>query len=129
MPTATELVTLANSLTAFAAQIDTYIDAQPNPYSANFLTLRTVEGQIASAANQVAGLAIAMLAPDITAAAQDLTTKVNSAKATLAAIGDAQKAMQIAATILAVAAAAATGNPFSAASGVAQLASQIQAVV
>lgn len=129
MPTAQQLVDLGNRLIAFAGEIDNYIDGQPNPYDPAFLPLRTVEGQIAGAANQVAGLAIAMLAADIAAATQDLTSKVRAAQTVLNTITNVQKATQIIAAVLAVAVAAATGNPFSTAGSVVRLASQLQAVL
>ena len=129
MAAAQELVALANQLNAFAGQIDKYIDAQPNPYAPAFGSLRAVEAQIAGAANQVAGLAIALLAPDIANATQNLTSNVNAAQNVLQTIQDVQQAAQIVAGVLAVAVAAATGNPFSAASSVAQLGSQLQAVL
>ncbi len=129
MATAQDLVDLGNSLLTFAGEIDDYIDGQSNPYDQAFRTLRTVEGQIASAANQVASLAIAMLAPDVASATQDLTSKVKAAQVVLKTITNVQKAAQIVAAVLAVAVAAATGNPFSAASSVDQLASQLQSVL
>lgn len=129
MPTAEQLVDLGNGLLAFAGEIDDYIDTQPNPYDPAFIRLRTIEGQIGGAANQVAGLAIAMLAPRIAAATQNLTAKVNAAQAVLRTIDDVQKAAHIVAAVLAVAVAAATGNPFSTASDVARLASQLQSIL
>lgn len=129
MPTAQQLVDLGNGLLAFAGGIDDYIDGQPNPYDPAFIRLRTLEGQIGSAANQVASLAIAMLAPAIATATQNLTAKVDAAQAVLETVENAQKATHLIAAVLAVAVAAASGNPFSAARSVAQLASQLQAVL
>jgi hypothetical protein len=129
MATAQELVDLGKSLNDFATEIDSYIESQPNPYSPNLVNLRTKEGQIASAANQVAGLAIGMLAADISAATNDLTAKVSLAQDTLKTIQTVQAATQMVATVLDAAAAAATGNPFGTAADVVKLASQIEAVL
>lgn len=129
MATAQELVDLAGSLNNFAGGIDSFIDSQPNPYAQNLLTLRTLEGQIATSANQIAALAIANLAAEISASTKDLTNEVSKAQNVLKNIGNVQKAAQIVATVLSVAVAAASGNPFATAGRVEQLATQIAAVI
>lgn len=129
MATAQQLVDLANSLNGFAGAIEGFIAAQPNPFAANLVALRTTEARIASAASQVEELAIEVLAPEIAAAAADLSGKVVVAQGQLAQIQDVQKGLQIVATILSVAAAASSGDVFGTADGVTQLASELQAVL
>ncbi len=127
--TAADLVTLGQQLNAFASQIDTYIRNQPNPYDPKCIKLRTLEGQIGSDANQLAGLAIATLTPDVATATQNLTKEVQSAQTKLQTVSAIQQALQVVGAVLSVAVSAGTGNPFSVASSVAQLASNLQSTL
>ncbi|HEV2676009.1 MAG TPA: hypothetical protein VGV37_15915 [Aliidongia sp.] len=129
MATAAQLVDLADSLNGYADEIDSFIGAQSNPFSSDFADLRAWEGRIAGAANQVAALAIEMLVDEIAAAASDLSGKVAIAQGQLKEIEAVGRNLKIAATILSVAEAAATGDPFAAVKSVDDLACQLQAVL
>lgn len=129
MATAQELVDLGDQLIKFARSIDLFIDSRPNPYASNLVPLRQDEARIAHAANHLAALAIDMLAADVASATKDLTGKVQSAQQILKAIHNEQKAANIVATVLMVAVAASTGNPFATAAAVAQLAGQVSAAM
>ncbi|GGF26106.1 hypothetical protein GCM10011611_35190 [Aliidongia dinghuensis] len=109
---ARELIDLADCLNGYAGAIDDFIAAQANPFDGSFVDLRASQGQIAGAANLVAALALAGLAPEIAAATAALSAKVTAAQAVLKDIEAIEKNLQLAAAVLAVAAAVSTGDPF-----------------
>ncbi|MGH7119281.1 MAG: hypothetical protein ACREFP_09905 [Acetobacteraceae bacterium] len=125
------LLDLIDSLNAFAGAIDTFVDAQPDPYSATCQRLRRTEQSVIDYANDIAAAAARQISDEINSAVARLQVNIDSAKQTLARIKDATVAIGVGAAVLAAAAAVASGGVLTTASGAAllALAQQVAAAV
>lgn len=121
------LLDLIGAFTACARAIDTLIDKQPDPYSADCQKLRTKEQAIVDAAADLSAVAMAQITDDVAAAVSDLKKQVDVAQATLANIQLATQAVGIVAAVLAAAAGVASGGVLAGIPAIAALAALIAA--
>jgi hypothetical protein len=123
------LLDLIGSFNACARAIDTLIDRQTDPYSAECQKLRTKEQAIVDAAADLSAVAMAQIAAGIPAAVGELRKQVDVAKSTLAEIQKATQAVGIVTAVLAAAAGIASGGVLAGVPAISTLAGQIAAAV
>jgi hypothetical protein len=123
------LLDLVASLNRSARSIDSFIDAQADPYSQLCQQLRTKEQAIVDSANDLSNLAIQQITQSISDAVTHLKNNIDAAAQTITDIQDATKVITIVAAVLAAAAGIASGGSLAAVPAILTLASQVYAAL
>lgn len=133
MPTPQQLVDLSTELTDVVKSINVTVAGQQLPYDAVTTNLSNAAFLLAAQANTIGQAGLSALANDVQGAISQLTTAVSAANATLNALNDVKKALNIVGVILTgaagIASSVATGNWIGAAAGVITLANNLQTSV